>query len=96
MTFDSRKEARRWVELRALERAGAIRDLQRQVRMELVPAFEADGKKYRAITYMPDFVYFDVSAGRVVYEDCKGYRTDVYRLKAKLFAWRFGVSILET
>lgn len=96
LTFDSRREARRWVELRTLEAAGAIRDLRRQVRMELVPAFEADGKKYRAITYTPDFVYFDVAAGRVVYEDCKGYRTDVYRLKAKLFAWLYGVSIRET
>lgn len=96
LTFDSKREARRWVELRTLEAAGAIRDLRRQVRMELVPAFEADGKRYRAITYTPDFVYFDVDAGRVVYEDCKGYRTDVYRLKAKLFAYKFGVSILET
>lgn len=96
ITFDSKREARRWVELRTLEAAGAIRDLRRQVRMELVPAFDVGGKHYRAITYTPDFVYFDVSAGRVVYEDCKGYRTDVYRLKAKLFAWRYGVSIRET
>ena len=96
LAFDSKREARRWLELRTMEAAGAIRDLRRQVRMELVPAFEADGKKYRAITYTPDFVYFDVAAGRVVYEDCKGYRTDVYRLKAKLFAHRYGVSIRET
>lgn len=96
ITFDSKKEAKRWCELKLMERSGVIRDLQRQVRFELVPAFDAGGRHYRATTYVADFVYYDVEAGRTVYEDVKGYRTDVYRLKAKLFAYRFHVPITET
>lgn len=96
LTFDSKREAARYVELKTLERAGAIKDLRRQVRMELVPAFDVDGKHYRAITWIADFVYTDVDSGHVVYEDVKGYRTPIYRLKAKLFAHRYGVSITET
>lgn len=94
ITFDSRREAKRYSELKLMERAGAISDLRRQVRYELIPAFDVDGKHYRAITWIADFVY--VEAGKEIVEDCKGYRTDVYRIKAKLFAHRYGVSIRET
>ena len=96
ITFDSKKEARRYQELKLMERAGAIRDLRRQVRYELIPAFDCDGKHYRPATYIADFVYTDCKTGKEVVEDCKGFRTDVYRLKAKMFAARYGVSILET
>lgn len=34
---DSRKEAKRWVELSLMQKAGLIRDLQRQVSFELIP-----------------------------------------------------------
>lgn len=96
ITFDSKREAKRYQELKLLERAGAIRDLKRQVRYELIPAFDCDGKHYRPTTYIADFVYTDVNTGKEVVEDCKGYRTDVYRLKAKLLARRFGVAIRES
>lgn len=79
-----------------MERAGVIRDLRRQVRYELIPAFDVDGKHYRPATYIADFVYTDVKTGKEIVEDVKGCRTDVYRLKSKLFAYRYGVSILET
>ena len=36
---DSRHEAERWSELLLLQRAGKIRDLERQVRFELIPAY---------------------------------------------------------
>lgn len=96
ITFDSRREAKRYGELKLLERAGVIRDLKRQVRYELIPAFNVGGKHYRPTSYVADFVYTDTATGAEVVEDCKGYRTDVYRLKAKLFAHKFGVAILET
>ena len=38
MTFDSKREAERYTELRLMEKAGAISDLQTQVRFELIPA----------------------------------------------------------
>lgn len=96
ITFDSKREAKRYQELKLMERAGKIRGLRRQVRFELLPAFDAGGKHYRPTSYVADFVYTDAKSGKEVVEDCKGYRTDTYRLKAKMFAHKFGVSILET
>lgn len=94
ITFDSRKEADRYLVLKGMEEDGSIEDLRRQVRYELVPAFDVDGKHYRPVYYVADFVY--VEDGREVIEDVKGVRTDVYRLKSKLFARRYGMSIKET
>lgn len=57
-TFDSVKEYRRFCELRLLERAGAVTDLRRQVKFELIPAQRIDGKVVeRACSYVADFVY---------------------------------------
>lgn len=94
ITFDSRKEADRYLVLKGMEEDGSIKDLRRQVRYELVPAFDVDGRHYRAVYYVADFVY--VEDGKEVVEDVKGMRTDVYRLKSKLFARRYGMSIKET
>lgn len=92
ITFDSRKEASRWQELRLLEKAGEITGLVRQVKIELIPKT----KLYRACYYIPDFAYFDKRTGKTVYEDTKGMKTDVYKLKKKLLYWRHGIEILET
>lgn len=94
MTFDSRREADRYLVLKSMEEDGDIEDLRRQVRYELVPAFDVDGKHYRPVFYVADFVY--VEDGKEVVEDVKGMKTDVYRLKSKLFARRYGMSIKET
>lgn len=94
ITFDSRKEARRYLTLKGMEEDGAIENLRRQVRYELVPAFDVDGRHYRPVYYVADFVY--VEDGKTVVEDVKGVKTDVYKLKSKLFARRYGMSITET
>lgn len=94
ITFDSRKEADRYLVLKGMEDDGAIEDLRRQVRYELVPAFDVDDSHYRPVYYVADFVY--VEDGKEVVEDVKGVRTDVYKLKSKLFARRYGMSIKET
>lgn len=94
ITFDSRKEADRYLVLKGMEDDGVIVDLRWQVRYELVPAFDVDGKHYRPIYYVADFVY--VEDGKEVVEDVKGMRTDVYKLKSKLFARRYGMNIKET
>ena len=58
ITFDSKKEARRYDELTARLRAGEIRDLRLQVEFTLQEAFtDADGKRTRAIRYKADFTY---------------------------------------
>lgn len=94
ITFDSKREADRYLVLKSMEEDGAIEDLRRQVRYELVPAFDVDGRHYRPVFYVADFVY--VEDGREVVEDVKGMRTDTYKLKAKLFARRYGKVIRET
>lgn len=94
ITFDSRREAYRYLALKSMEEDGTIEDLRRQVRYELVPAFDVDGNHYRPIYYVADFTYR--KDGKEVVEDVKGMRTDVYRLKSKLFAKRYGMSIKET
>lgn len=94
IAFDSKREADRYLVLKGMEEDGAIENLRRQVRYELVPAFDVDGRHYRPVYYVADFVY--VEDGKEVVEDVKGMRTDVYRLKSKLFARRYGMSIKET
>lgn len=96
ITFDSRKEADRYLILEGMEEDGAIEDLRRQVRYELIPAFDVDGKHYRPVFYVADFVYVDKETGDEIVEDVKGMKTDVYRLKSKLFARRYGMNIRET
>jgi hypothetical protein len=89
--FDSKKEFHRWCELRLLERAGKIYGLCRQVTYELIPKQEGE----RACNYIADFIYFN-EEGKLVVEDCKGCRTDVYKIKKKLMLWVHGIRIYET
>lgn len=96
ITFDSKREADRYLVLKGMEEDGAIEDLRRQVRYELVPAFDVDGRHYRPVFYVSDFTYTDGETGEEIVEDVKGMRTDVYRLKSKLFARRYGKAIKET
>lgn len=93
-TFDSQREFMRYCELRLLLRAGAITDLQRQVKFELIPAQRIDGKVVeRAITYIADFVYKE--HGKTVVEDAKGMRTKEYIIKRKLMLWIHDIRIVE-
>ena len=93
-TFDSQREYERWQELKLMERAGAIKGLQRQVRFELIPKQKYGKHTIRSCEYIADFVY-EQNGERVV-EDCKGMKTDVYKLKKKLMLYVHGVMIKET
>ena len=108
--FDSRKEARRWTELKLLEMAGDIKDLQRQVKYVLIPAqYETieryskkgdrlkDGTKLieREVAYIADFVYTDMKTGKTVVEDTKGVKTKDYIIKRKLMLYLHQIRIKE-
>ena len=94
ITFDSKKEANRYAELKLLERSGAIHNLQRQVRYELIPAQKKNGKTVeRACHYIADFVYEE--NGKPVVEDVKGFRTKEYVLKRKLMLQVYGIEVRE-
>lgn len=88
IAFDSAKEARRYSQLKLLEKAGEIRGLKLQQRFPL----KVFGKLI--CTYVADFVYQEKDGSTVV-EDAKGYRTREYITKAKLFHAVVGFPIRE-
>ncbi len=90
--FDSKLEAERYVQLKILERAGVIRDLELQPEYELIPSFRKNGKTWRKTVYKADFRYILCEDDKIIIEDVKGSTvviTDVFRLKQKLFEYRY-------
>lgn len=85
--FDSKKEAKRYTELKLLERTGRIQNLKRQVPFTLIPKIcDQNGKcLQRACKYYADFVY--MLNGKLVVEDTKGVKTAEYKIKKKLMLY---------
>lgn len=92
--FDSKKEMNRYVDLKAMERAGQISDLQCQVPYTLIPAYKG---VQRVCKYIADFSY--VRDGKTIVEDVKGYRGGatyyVFSIKKKLMYHIFGIEVKE-
>lgn len=88
IVFASKKEAKRYGELRLLERAGQITDLRLQ------PRFPLRVNDVLIATYVGDFHYQE--KGQWVVEDTKGVQTPVFKLKAKLFKALYGREIVLT
>ena len=95
--FDSIKECQRYCELKLMQRAGLISDLQTQVKFELIPfqkvEFPDGVATERATHYIADFVYQE--KGQTVVEDTKGFKTKDYILKRKLMLWVHNIRIRE-
>jgi len=88
ITFASAREAKRYAELKLLVRGGVIKDLTLQPRFTLQESFkDARGETHRKIEYVADFSY--VEDGKVIVEDVKGMKTDLFKLKLKLFLYKF-------
>jgi hypothetical protein len=85
--FDSKAEAARYTDLRTLAYAGAIEDLQVHPTYELQPAFLRGKIRIQPIRYEADFAY--IENGRQVAEDVKGVETAEFKLKRKLFLFRY-------
>ena len=83
ITFDSGLEARRYTQLKMLEKAGTIKNVQIQPKFRLMDSYKYDGKTIRAIDYIADFMYEE--DGKRIVEDVKGIRTKDYIIKSKLF-----------
>lgn len=86
--FASKKEARRYGELRLLEKVGHIRDLRLQ------PRFPLKVNDKLICTYVADFEY-RLKTGELIVEDAKGHRTREYITKAKLFEALHGFPVTE-
>lgn len=90
--FDSKLEAKRYGQLKMMERAGVIRDLELQPEYELIPSFKKGGKTWRRTVYRADFRYVCAEDDKTIIEDVKGSKaviTDVFRLKQKLFEYLY-------
>jgi hypothetical protein len=88
--YASRAEARRAAELKLLERAGKITELQEQVRWKILPS--QDGE--RPVFYVVDFQFRDEN-GELHLQDVKGVRTPVFILKRKMMQFVHGIKIEE-
>lgn len=92
MSFDSKKEANRYDQLKLLQHAGRVRNLQRQVKYEL----RVNG--VLICTYRADFVYEELehSEWMPVVEDSKGYPNDRWPMKKKLMKACHGIAVRES
>ena len=105
LTFDSKKEHKRYNELLLLEQSGEIKNLRRQVKFVLIPTQREPsqigtrggvkkGKLLeRECAYIADFVYTE--NGKIVVEDTKGLRTKDYIIKRKLMLYVHNIRVRE-
>lgn len=91
--FDSKKEYAYYIKLKLLEDSNKIQDLKRQVKYELQPSYKFKDKTIRAINYIADFEYIQDGVKHIV--DTKGFRTEVYKLKKKIFEYKYNIEIEE-
>jgi len=82
--FHSKLEANRFKELKILEKAGVISNLELQKKFKIADGYLKNNKKIRARYYISDFYYLEIETGKWVIEDVKGYKTDIYKLKKHL------------
>lgn len=95
VNFSSKREAKRWMELRMLLEGGEIKDLRRQVKIALIGRADMIRTPTgRAAYYVADFIYIDNRTGLEIIEDAKGYPTPEYKLKRAILAAQ-GVQIVE-
>jgi len=103
IAFASQKEARRYQELKLLERAGEIHGLTLQPGFPLTVSAVADMRELptKIGDYRADFIYCACRRGakcdktRLVVEDVKGFKTPLYRWKKKHVEAQYGITIHE-
>lgn len=92
-TFDSKKEARRYRELRLMERSGEIDKL------ELQPVYRFEHNGVLIGKYTPDFRYEDTRTGELIVEDVKAEskaaRSRDYILRKKMLKAFYGIDVQE-
>lgn len=90
IVFDSQAEANEYLYARAELESGRIRELILQKAFVLQEAFiDAKGKHHQDIEYVADFYFYDVKQKRYRVVDTKGFKTDMFRIKEKLFNFKY-------
>ena len=87
--FQSKKEMGRYTELKLLEKAKKITDLELQKKFVIQDKIKTNQGILRAITYIADFYYFDVDLNKYIIEDVKAIKTKDFMLKFKLIINRY-------
>jgi len=90
LKFDSRWEAERWGQLKAMERAGIVTQLERQIKYEL------SINDVKICDYIADFRYLleeEDGLSKLVVEDAKGILTAEFKLKKKMMKAIHGIDI---
>ena len=100
IVHDSASEMRRWLQLRLLESQGVVKNLQRQIKFEMIvngrPVLTPSG---RVKTYKLDFMYERQNeAGEwvLIYNEHKGYMLPLDAFKIAVFEAMLGVQVLVT
>ncbi len=91
----SKREARRYQELRLLEKAGEIKGLELQPKFPLYTPSRSWGKHELVGVYIADFRYREGPRGILKIEDVKGFKTPLYKWKKKHVEAQYGVQIVE-
>jgi hypothetical protein len=91
ITFASRAESQRYLDLKEMQARGSISSFTIQERLLLQKPFEKDNKKYREIQYIADFKVVEKD-GTIWIEDVKGsqgFQTDLFKVKWKLAVYKY-------
>jgi len=99
MTFDSKKEHKRYIELKAMQQRGEISGLEHHTKFELAPKTKLEGEKRvkPALRYFADFTYYNIT-GEYIVEDVKSAATRKlasYRNKKHLMKTVFNIDVRE-
>lgn len=99
MTFDSKKEYKRYIELKAMQQRGEITRLEHHTKFELAPKTEIEGEKRAkpALRYFADFTYYNIT-GEYIVEDVKSAATRKlasYRNKKHLMKTVLNIDVRE-
>ena len=88
IVFDSKLEADFYLRLKPLVKSGKIKELKIHPRYLLQEGFSKNGKHYNPIFYVADFEVTYEDGITVIY-DTKGMKTEVYKIKRKLFEYKY-------
>ena len=86
--FDSQAEANYYRQLKLLQRAGEVVEFEIQPTFILQEGYKRGKRKVQPITYKADFLV-TYNDGRKEIIDVKGAKTEVYRLKKKIFEYKY-------
>ena len=95
-TFDSKDEAKMYNELKLMDKCRLISDLEVHPLFMILAGFtDRDGIEVSKIMYEADFMFYDYKVKKTRVLDCKGFKTDVFKLKEKLFNRHFATAGLK-